>query len=281
MADNNKLVTNDFSKQSIDQAVRRRVLEHPLSTFSLVAASLGGLASFALVDSAVLLVASVAAGVLGVGTLAVNWFGRRDSLAAGHVARIQRDLERRRTLLLEKTRSDLLRLAEVGDLAVYAKQGCEQFSRMDKKMKTFNSLLASKLDPTELMYGRVLGTAEQLSVAVVENLKAVGAALETAANIDPAYIAERLNHLSRLANPAPADERERETLKARTGVRQRQIDRANELLTINEEAMTQMDLAMESFTETRVGGETVSAETSRRDLEDLMKRIRMICEREQ
>ena len=77
----------------------------------------------------------------------------------------------------------------------HARQGAEQFKRMQEKYQNVRELLEQKLSSGELAFGRFIGAAEQVYLSTLDNLKQAVTIMRSAGSIDPVYINERLKHL--------------------------------------------------------------------------------------
>jgi hypothetical protein len=95
------------------------------------------------------------------------------------------------------------------------------------------------------------------------------------ATSDLSYVDDRLNWLGRLDRPAEADIREMETLRKRRRLWDDQLDNVNELLTRNEEALTQLEEVAVAIAAIRSGEgfATVNTTESVKRLHELADRI--------
>ncbi|MDD5036554.1 MAG: hypothetical protein PHE55_17560 [Methylococcaceae bacterium] len=254
-----------FTQESIDRAVRKRILASPIILYSGVAASLAGL-SAALFASPLTLGLAVAGPVL----LLAGWQfekrvrARHYSLNYLEEANLQLQSERtaKTAQLVEKLRE------------VRSRQGIHQIRLLNGKFRNFQEILAQKFSPGELTYGRYLGIAEQVFLASLDNLERVFLALKSIATVDPDEQQQRLQELERDDSKIAAEEAE--TLRQRLKLRQEQIERVQKLLLQNEKALTEID-----HVTTQVA--TVVTEKGRAELalEPAMEELRRLAERAQ
>jgi hypothetical protein len=121
-------------------------------------------------------------------------------------------------------------------------------------------------------FGRYLGSAEQVYLAVLDNLDKMATILESISTIDVSYIEERLQALKKLKSTAPADEEERKTLLERRTLRDDKLQEVNSLLTENEQAITEIEKATVSLVAITRSRAAVDMDTARKQLEELASR---------
>lgn len=231
---------DDFTPKAVMRAVRNEALTHPVTLYPLVLGALGGLAGFLFTSPAFLMVgfASVLAGLAG---LTVNYFFRDKALAARYTERLKEESARRQELLLREISDDLNGCRTIPGAENHAEQGLDQFAMIQKKYEALRTLVEEKIGGGELELGGIWSASEQVYLGVLDNLRDVVQSLRSVGAIDVAYIESRLKQLGKLKKPEPADIREAETLKKRWKLRESLLAKANDLLTSNEEALTQME----------------------------------------
>ncbi|MBN1699718.1 MAG: hypothetical protein JW881_19545 [Spirochaetales bacterium] len=266
----------DFSRESIKKAVTERIIQHPLSTYSLALGAVGLTASLLLFPGTPLLIASLCALGVGAGSTAVNFTLRRNTMEANYLSHLNKLIDRQKQMVLSRLKRELSKFGTSKSLKVFSDQAVKQYEKIRAKFDNFKRILSEKFDVSELSYARFFGTTEQLYLSVLDNLEDIMNSLETISNIDDAYIEERLAYLAGLEKPEEADMREIETLTIRKDLKKDQSEHINELLTINEEAMTQIDLSMSviSRMKTKTGHASIDMESARKDLEDLINRTK-------
>ena len=86
---------------------------------------------------------------------------------------------------------------------------------------------------------------------------------------------QRMQVLKRLKDPQEADRNEFKTLEERVQLLSEQLERANQLLTQNEIAITKMDKLNVALATVKTGAEAAALDLNSaiRDMEDLAKRV--------
>ena len=262
MRDKKQLKTRDFSKPAVQKAVALNTLEHPAVLYPTTISVLGGFAALLMGANPMLL--AIAAGGAGAAVLswAVNFGLRRDHFANQYVKKLHAQMESQR-LAREQELQKVL--AEV-----HSEEGRSQFSRVTEKFTTFEKLLSRKLNPSELTYGRYLGMAEQVYLGVLDNLQRVADTLKMMSVIDLNYTKKRLRQLLNASSDNNA--KEIETLRERLDLHSKQADKAQQLLSQNEEAMTKMDLTIAAIADMRTEGGRASM-----DMETAMSELQRLA----
>jgi hypothetical protein len=231
----------DFSLHAVGKAVLANTLQHPLTLYPMVLGVLGTAATLLLDFPFTVLVGSVAAMGGGVMSWIVNFFFRRDDFARRYLQDRQEAVALRRMELLETLREELMQYRATPGAGKFSEQGIQQLEQIQKRLAALREILADKVGSGELIHSRYLGVAEQVYLSVLDNLGDMIPILKSAGTIDADHISGRLKELNRLENPTDADREEVETLTKRTALRAEQLQRANVLLTRNEEALTHLD----------------------------------------
>jgi hypothetical protein len=230
----------DFAPNALKRAIRAEALTHPLTLYPSVVGVLGGLA-WALFGSPLLLGVAFGGIVVGLSGLTVNYFFRDRTFAKRYVEQLKKMAAEREQALLDGLRTGLQACQSIPGAEEYAAQALEQFVRIGQKYDNIMKLLDQKLGSGELALGGIWAAAEQVHLGVLENLRRIEHLLQGTATIDETYIHQRLDRLSQLAKLDEADIREVETLKKRKALREELLHTVNELLTQNEEALTQLE----------------------------------------
>jgi hypothetical protein len=264
----------DFSQKAINKAILARIIQNPFSIYSIALGGVGLFSVYILLSQPIVFI--VAMGLLSAGVMSYffNFFFRKNTIANQYLDHLNKQLETQKDALLNRLINELAKYDKVEELKNYANQAKIQFNKIKEKFMSFKNMLKDKFNVRELTYARFVGTTEQLYLSVLDNLENISHSLKNANNIDISYIEERFKYLHSLSDPEDADKREIETLTKRKNLRKRQLEKINDLLTINEEAMTQIDMTMASISElkTKASHATMSMENARNDLEDLIKR---------
>jgi predicted component of type VI protein secretion system len=276
MDKNKDLVKIDFSQGAIQKAVQGKIIQNPVSMYSVALGTVGAIAAGILFPNLPLIICSAGLCIFGISSIIINFAVRKGIFETRYLAYLNRLLDRQKQLVLTRIKRELTKLSSDKGLKIYSDQAVYQFEKIQLKFDNFKRILSEKFDPAEITYGRFFGTTEQLYLSVLDNLEDIMNSLSTASNIDDAYIEERLQYLNGLSAPEDADKREMVTLNTRKELKQKSVERINELLTVNEEAMTEIDVSMSTIsqTKTKMGRASVDMEVARQDLEELINRTK-------
>ncbi|SMF57309.1 hypothetical protein [Pseudobacteriovorax antillogorgiicola] len=264
----------DFSKQSTDKAVLAETLQHPLTLGFATIGIFGGAASALFSLGTLPALVGVGGASLAALSWIVNYMFRKEIFAARHIQKLQTMLDEHRRETVRKIETQLKELEGEPGLTTYCQQGAEQFHRSKQRYENLAQILRSKLSTSELTYSRYLGTAEQVYMAVLDNLLQVVHSLQSIKPIDSVYMNERLKILNEIEPKTDADLKEVNTLEDRKNLRDQQIELINQILTNNEEAMTMLDRTAASIALMRAGVSQTEQglDDAMKDLEDLAKR---------
>lgn len=264
---------DDFSTEAIKRAVRNESLLHPLTLYPAAVGMLSGLAAI-LYDLPLLFLGMGGLLAVGATTSIVSFFFRDDVLSNRYLAKLTREFEKKRQLLLQNLQSDLQQCTTISGAEQYGRQGREQFIRVEKKYERLKTLLQKKFRTGELTYGSFLGAAEQVYLSILDNLLQIVSLLQSVETIDPVYVEARKRDLQALTEITTADEREFEALQKRLELRGDQLQQVNGLLTENEESMTVMDETVAAIAELQTGNGF-----GKHDLQTAMDHLREIAGR--
>src|SRR3990172_9937661 len=264
----------DFSPNAITKEVKYISLKHWLSLYPVALGAAGGLAAL-LIDPvfAALAVGGVA---ISLGSVSINYFFRKDAIADRYIRRLRDEMAQYREELITNLKEDLAACKELHVVGQYAEQGEAQIGQLQKKFDTFKDILGGKLNEGELTYNQYLGTAAQLYLATLDNLRDIVNHLKSHEAIDVHYVKGRLTELAKIKNKEQADIREVEALTESMNRAEELRKSINEILTRNEEAMTDIDQVTAALvTEMKTGAQAkVDFETACKHLEELAKRAR-------
>lgn len=265
---------SDFSKSAIQRAVRNEALTHPMTLFPGVLAVLGGLA-WGLFGIPLFLWGAFGGAFIGATSLIVNYCFRDRTLGAKYVQRLSEQLAARQEQVFSSLNEDLKACSSIPGGEGHVTQALEQFTRIRQKYDNLQRLLEQNLGSGLLLEGRIWGASEQVYLGVLDNLRQVVTILQSIATIDPHYINEQVRQLSRLRKPSDADQRELATLNKRAKLRKSQLEKVNDILSRNEEAMTQIEEATTALASMQAGDSfaEVDPEISIRELRDLAEKV--------
>ena len=268
-------LVEDFSKKSVSGAVLNTALQHPATIFPGALGLVGIFGLLVLGPSAWLI--SLAAGGLCVGTgnCIFNFFFRGDAIAKEYIQKLQERLEDYKQQLRDSAREEFEMLEQCSFASAYVGQGLQQFDMIHEKFENLKEILQSKMNTSELAFTTYFGTAEQVYLAVLDNLKSAALILKSIKSIDNnGYIKNRLKDLKKIAQPTPADQNEIETLNKRKEIYDKKMEEVNALLTQNEEAMTELDATSSALASVKTSESlsSVDVETAMKELGELAKR---------
>lgn len=264
---------SDFSQKAIQTAIRNEALTHPVTLYAGVGTVLTAL-SWATFGVPIFLWAALGGAVLSASSLIVNYCFRDRSLGETYIQRLNDRLAREKESVLLSLQEELKQCAHIQGAHDYVEQGLEQFTRSKLSYDNFQEILEQSFGSGRLDYGRIWGASEQAYLGVLDNLKQVATVLKSLSTIDPDYIRHRLDQLDALVQLTDADRRERVTLLKRAQVREEQLQKVNEILTRNEEAITGIEEATASLATTGPGESfsDVDPEVSIRQLRELAEK---------
>lgn len=266
----------DFSSKATHQAVLKETLQHPVT---LAGGTLGALAtSAALLFSLPPLALWLGASGLTLAGLSflVNYFGRRDVFSARYIEAMHQKLKALRKQAIDQIHHDLTELMTLKGGEEYIEQAKSQFQKSHTRYQTLEGILGRKFSTSELAYGRYRGTGEQVYMNILDNLSQIIDLLQSIKEIDLDYIAKRLDNLKEKEELDPSDIEEQATLSNRLALRERQLDKVNELLTRNEEALTVMDETSAAIAQVPSGDKK-----SKQALQSAMKELAELADRAQ
>ncbi len=225
----------DFSKKAVSKAVLSQTIQHPLVLYPVGALAVGTMATAFFGLSMLSGLAMAGGSLLAILSWLVNQFGRRDSFANHYIRSMRkRLLEQHEAVLSEIDR---------GLEAVKCQQGREQLTRLQQKFESFKEILGSKLNESELTYGRYLGIAEQVYLASIDNLQCIATVTKSIDAIDDSYVKKRISELSNNQDKNHSMQLELESLVQRNDLFKQQSETINIWFSQNEQAMTRLDHA--------------------------------------
>ena len=264
---------NDFSHKSINRAVVKSGLSHWLTIYPPAIGIPLGVAGL-LFGSPVISAAGFGTLFVSMGSAIVNIFFRNDKIAGRYIEALNKKLKAHEAAILESLEKDLRQLTAVKGAESLAEQGAEQFQRIRVKYQNVRDLLEQKFDSGEMAYGRFVGSTEQVYLSTLDNLKRVAATLKSASSIDLSYIEKKMDELSKKPSKSETDRKEMDALRKRVSIWEEQADRVNELLSMNEEAMTRMEEVSSAISALNTDSKFASTdlETAMEQLQELARR---------
>lgn len=225
-----------------------------------------------------LLAILIAAGGLAAGgasTLA-NLFFLGDRHAGRYLQQMNEILAQERQARVEALQAELIACgSRIKGIDELIEQSSTQASQVLERNNRIREVLAEKLAPGELAFGRFAGTTEQVSLAILDNLQRVLHLLQSLP-ADANATRRRLDELERIKRPSESQSKEIGALAERVRLYDEQLRKAGALLAQNEEALTKLDRATATLAEaeTSRGQAGVGLEEARSTLEELISRVK-------
>lgn len=256
----------DFSPGAVKKAVTRQTLQKPYVLYPGAIGALGIAGSLLIGPLSMFVVPAIVGTAISVGAWLFDSTVRREHHARNYLSSMH-------TLLVGQLRQTIENLGRDFEELDYPR-GNEQLDRLTGKFDTFRQMLERKLDPHELTHGRYLGMTEQVFLAGLDNLKRAANLLQSVSAIDHRRLAERIEALHREDGSDDFKQRELRALESRMVLFDEQIQKAERLLTENEEALTEIDRIMAAIADmnTEKGHASVDMETAMQELKRLAGR---------
>jgi hypothetical protein len=256
----------DFSPQAVRRAVLKQTLQRPRVLYPAAIGCLGGLAALLLGPAAIFVVPALLGLTVGAGSWAIDNTISQQKNSAEYLLRLR---ER-----ISGQRSNSLARLQVNLDALGFQAGLSQLDQLQRKFDAFQSLLARKLNPQELTFGRYLAMTEQVFLAGIDNLNRVADTLLALATIDVAKLQARIHALETDNIESKGQDLETQTLRDRIVFHDRQRERIDQWLAVNETAMSQMDQVMAAIADldTSTGHASMTMETAMQELKTLAER---------
>lgn len=253
-----------LSNRSIKNAVLKNTLQHPLVLYPTVTGVLAAVAGVIFNFGSLPFFIGAGGAMTAIGGWLFEYFARQEQHSKDYISEITEALNQEREKKIARLGSDLER--------VQCREGVKQLELLEGKYRNFEEILGTKLAPTEMTYFRYLGIAEQVYLAILDNLDKVYLALKSISAVDPEHLAVRLQKLDR--NPSEQAAKEKETLSRRLALRQEQLDRASDLILANEHALTELD-----HVTAKIAGVQMNKGRADLDLDMAMEELRRLAER--
>jgi hypothetical protein len=266
----------DFSKESINKAVVREALTYPLTMFPGVLAVLCGLAG-TLFASPALLVAAGGCALTGAGCAVVNYCFRYEAVGRDYLESLSRSMLQEKENLINSLKPDLLSCDSIDQNR--CRQGLDQFTLAKEKYAEVKEILAKKLSEGELMYGRFLGSVEQVYFGMLDNLREIVNILQGLPDplqgfpLDSDVSEERLQEALNLATTEAAKRQVVAILK-RFELREKQLQKVDDYLATNEEAITALEATIVAVSSMKTG-----TRLSDGDHEEAIEQLKSIAQR--
>ncbi len=232
--------TKDFSPKAIRRAVIDTGIKHPATIYPTAIGISSGFVGW-LFDLPFLYVVTLVCIVIGHAWAVSQIFFFNTKIESRYIRRLNKRQQEYEQYVRESLKTGLEECRDIKGLENYAIQGIEQCKAIKIKLENIRELLELKLRGGEITFYRFIGAAEQVSLSVLDNLKSVVSTLKSASSINTDYIQDRFGDLTGHEKQTKDDINEENALKKRLKIREKQIHKINRLLTLNEEAMTEME----------------------------------------
>lgn len=262
-----------FSRTATEWTVVSAAFNHPMTLYPLAGGLLAGAWMAAFEPTFLLALLSICFGGAGFANTIVQYFFKWRIHAARHFAQLEQIREEYRQYKLAGVSRELDKCKMFGDLSEIVNQAREQFSEITGRFETLKEVSARKLVAGELAHGRLIDLTEQVYLVTLDNLKEVVMLLLSIKAIGSDYGAQ-LEKLEKIRQPNPGESKQIITLRERRKLQQTQVSKVVDLLAKNEEAITQIDVAIASLIDAR----TMPGEATL-DMETAMNRLKAVAER--
>ena len=255
---------NPLSQTAVKKAVLANTLQHPLVLYSAVGGTLLAASALVFQLGSIPLILSAGGVATAVGGWFYQFFARGDNYSQAYFSEIHARLTREKQQKLEKLEKELEEVESIS--------GIKQLELVDIKYQNFEEILSSKLSPTEMTYSRYLSIAEQVYLAVLDNLDKVFLTLKSISAVDTSHLEQRIAALEK--ETSPKAQKEKETLSKRLVLHQQQLDRASDIILANERALTELDEVT-----AKIASVEINKGRADLDLEMAMEELRRLAER--
>jgi hypothetical protein len=262
----------EYLNAAIQKAVVQTGLKHPVTLYPLALGISAGVVGV-LFNLPVLLGAAVGLGVVGPAWAVLQIFFRHEAVGSQYLARLHKKQKQYEAFLIGQIETGLKQCARTAELKEKADTGIMQLRSIQLKFANVKDLLGMKLRTTEITYGRFLGAAEQVSLSVLDNLNTVASLLKSATSIEPRYIQDRLKEIDSQENQTKEDEDQRKSLQERLTLWNSQLQKVDQLMAKNEEAMTEMERISAAVAQWQSGRKFAGS-----DLESAIKQLHALAQ---
>lgn len=225
---------------AIQKAVVQTGMKHPVTLYPIALGVSAGVVGM-LFNMPMLLGAAIGIGLVGPAWAVLQIFFRHETIGSRYLETLHQKQQQYEAFLVDQIETGLKTCARTAELSNKAQTGIAQLKSVRIKLANVQELLGMKLRPNEITYGRFLGAAEQVSLSVLDNLNTVVSLLKSATSIDPKYIHARLKEINAKKTPTKEEEDQRESLQERLALWDSQLQKVDQLMARNEEAMTEME----------------------------------------
>lgn len=236
-----------MANKTLEQLKRDIALQHPLNSYPTMLGAIGGAFYFLIEPIMVVGIAGATLATIGIGSLIVNGFIRRDAFALEAMQKINAKLERDRIknmgILSSKLDSELTR---------------QQLERIQDKFSTFRDVLNERFQKGTITYNRFLSTAQEIFKLSVKRIEEIHLKEKQIAGIDCKGAEKRLRQLNKEDESDPTVVSEKASLQSRIDIKGKNEQRIKEILASNEQAITKFDIVMDQMSENECSEQELS-----------------------
>lgn len=236
-----------MANKTLEQLKRDIALQHPLNSYPTMLGAIGGAFYFLIEPIMVVGIAGAALATIGIGSLIVNGFIRRDAFALEAMQKINARMERDRIkdmgILSSKLDSELTR---------------QQLERIQDKFSTFRDVLNERFQKGTITYNRFLSTAQEIFKLSVKRIEEIHLKEKQIAGIDCKGAEKRLRQLNKEDESDPTVISEKASLQSRIDIKGKNEQRIKEILASNEQAITKFDIVMDQMSENECSEQELS-----------------------
>lgn len=242
---------------AVKSEVLNKTLTNPFTIFPIAG---GGMiiAGWLIFDAGFLFLGTgIVAMIFGSSMFPINFYGRYTTFKIKYFRELREENERITTKKLEEVTAFL-------DERNF-EQGALQVDKIQQSMKSFERVLNQKFEPHEFAHARYHGVAEQVMANTLLNLEQVVTLLMSIDSIDPDYIENRISEIGEAAdgkeeNMTASQKDEIEALNERWELRESSFTRIDELLSMNEKALTELGKIANTIATSNTTGSSAEAE---------------------
>jgi hypothetical protein len=257
MASTQHIDLSRMTQDTVKSVVLTKTITHPLTIIPVAGGAIL-IAAWAIIDAGLtVMVTGIAVSIFGLSMFPFNRFVRFDAFKAAYFKELRKEND-------ETSKKKLNDIIEFLDDRNFD-QGAEQVDKIQDAMKSFERVLNRKFEPHEFAHARYHGVAEQVRNNALLNLEQVVTLLDSVDSIDPDYITRRIEEIGAAAdgkeeNMTPAQKNDIIALEERWNLREDAFTRIDELLSMNERALTELGKIAQSIATASTSGTNVEAE---------------------
>jgi hypothetical protein len=259
-------IVKELEPAAIKKAVISASIQSPATLYPAVVGLLAGCYGALFAFSPVVIGVSVVGGLASLVNSGVQFGLLGEKHANTIVMRYRDEMNKERLKTLSKLKE---KLSEHPDSL-----SLKQVDSFDAKYKNFVAILDQKLNPGELTYNRYLTIAEQVFLAGLDNLENYAISKSSVKAIDVSHINDEISHLDTIKEKNSGSKKTYKELSERLRLHKMQIDKADNYLLENEQALTQLD----SVT-TKIANINTKQSHAEVDLESAMDELKYLIDK--